>query len=168
MLNNLKAKFTRATINHPRKIALGTITSAHGAAFCLLPFDGGISFTSVCMASGLMGLTASPMWVALYADNLSDYQTKAHITHSDGKTYSANRAQKNAYDAMERKINRYQALFNDAHQNGRKKRLLKKAQSCADKQQWIIDGLKTNSLKEKEEHIEFKIQRGPKKTLPKN
>ena len=166
MITKLRAAFTRAKVNHPRKLIFGT---PNAVAAMLIPFDGGASFL---MTSALTGgwqipsilITGGPFNTPGLEDQ-SIYKTPAKITHklNDGteKTYATNEAQRQAYQKWENKIRSLQRQFQYATNNQKRQKLLKEAQKLADKQQWLVDGLKeVDGTFESETPIEFKLQRG--------
>lgn len=163
MINKLRAAFTRAKVNHPRKLIYGT---PNAVAVMLIPFDGGITFAITSGSS--IGLAGSQLFFTkldkdtadpLPVNDLDDYKYAAVIEHL-GKKYHANVAQREAYDKRERRINKIKNQFSYASQDHRKT-LQKQAQKLADQQQWIIDGLKQvtdeNPL---ETQTELNIDRG--------
>ncbi|GEM_PF-2779061 len=173
MITKLRAAFTRAKINHPRKLTFGT---PHTAAACLIPLDGGITLAGTSLVHGLWGGIALMNGEGFFGwpgakDDLKNRKLFTTITHLD-KKYAANGAQKEAYDKLETGIRAIKNKFRSAHDNRERKKLNKKAQLLADKQQWIIDGLQEDTgirpeVKE-ENPIEFKIERGrnPKRRKP--
>ncbi len=161
MLESLKAKFTRAKVNHPRKLGWGSLASLNTMGACMLPLDGGATL----LCTGLITASVSGPAISETLQNLEDYKTKARIHHL-GANYPANKAQQRAYQRLESRISTLERKFENAPSNKIRQKFLKKAQKCADKQQWIVDGLKKEALKTTEEPIEFKIQRGPKSNKP--
>lgn len=164
MINKLRAAFTRAKVNHPRKLIYGP---PNAAAAMLIPFDGGItlavtSFMSITFAGFIVSAAADeevPDPVPLLTIDLDDHKKRAVIEHL-GQKYQGTVAQEKAYDAMEFEIRKIQRKFSNAS-NAHRRKLNKKAQKIADQQQWIIDGLKqVTDDTPSEEQVEFSIQRG--------
>ena len=158
MITKLRAAFTRNRIHHPRKIGGGIVGSINGAALCLAPLDGGVSFACTAFTTTLFGAPA-------LGDLLSgayEHKIQARLTHL-GETYKVTQAEKNAYHRFERSISYCKEEFQKAYSDKRKKKFLKKAQKLADMQQWIIDGAMKRAEKQKNSDLKFEIQRGRKK-----
>lgn len=166
MITKLRAAFTRAKVNHPRKLIFGT---PNAVAAMLIPLDGGASFLMTSAFTGVWQIPSLGATGELFntpnLDDQSIYKTPAQITHklNDGteKTYAANEAQRQSYQKWENEIQRIKHKFQRATNNQQRQKLLKKAQKLADKQQWLVDGLKeVDGTFESETPIEFKLQRG--------
>ena len=156
MINKARAAFTRACVNHPRKIIAGASTPALGAAAMLIPLDGGVTLGTLALLGGSFAFATETTY-----GNLKAHKQKARIAHLD-EIYVCNRAQQAAYERLENKIRRAQWVFENTLEPKAKKRILKRAQNMAKKQQWIVDGLMTekefNRIRNAE-HVEFDLKR---------
>ena len=164
MFKDLKGKFNRATVNHPVKIALGTISvPLNSIGLLALPFDGGIT---LCVTGGVTGLL-SKAGTSLAKENKHKHSTYKDITH-DGETYRLTIAQAEAYKRAQNEINAYKKKFEETYKDKEKRKLLNKAQKVADFQQDIING--AGSLKEAQNsNIKFDLKyRKNRSKLPKN
>ena len=157
MLDKLKGAWTRAKVNHPRKLFAGGVASTNGAAACLIPLDGGLTFTIIACCSFIGGGATAMI------DGMENGFGEAHKRSGSiiykGKTYLGTRAQKNAYNNLDRKIYELKEQFGVARTKRKKNSLLKKAQSCVRKQEYILEDMIEEGKPHPTDDMEFKLER---------
>ena len=176
MFKDLKGKFNRATVNHPRKVFLGGgITAGNGIGLLTLPFDGGFTLVlttilsgTAALGEGILSSQDESMFTSASPEDHRTYTTLEHL----GTTYRLTKAQNDAYNKAKREIEECKAEF-DSVTYAHKKKLIKKAQKLADFQQDIINGATPANKVAEEPQLEFKIEHGRNKKgrtkgIPKN
>ena len=143
MFKDLKGKFNRAKVNHPKKTALGTFAACiNSVGLITLPFDGGLTLFATTALTAAGSIAVTPELILDNIENGHKHSTYKDITHDD-ETYRMTSAQAEAYEQATKQIAFYQHKFDTARRDKQKRKFLKKAQALVNFQQDLINGAQT-------------------------
>ncbi len=152
MKNTIKDFFKRAAIRNPLKIYAATSLVAFATSFAIMP-KAEDAFALGFMVSFFIGMAANQ------AQLMSLDVGRTTLFHDNQKFFGTH-AEKLSYERLAKKITRYRKKYHAENSPKKRKSWLNKAQACADKQIFILEGMVSEkAVKQLNEETPFRIRR---------